>query len=48
MPVRSRWFGLEVEGFGISYLEAAAVGLRVIPGKQGGAPEAVGRTSGPT
>ena len=48
MPVRSRWFGLEVEGFGISYLEAAAVGLRVIPGKEGGAPEAAGRTSGPT
>ncbi len=41
MPVRSRRFGLEVEAFGIAYLEAAACGLRVVGGKAGGAPEAM-------
>lgn len=40
MPVRDRFFGLEVEGYGISYLEAAAVGLTIVPGRHGGAPEA--------
>lgn len=40
MPVRNRFFGLEVEGLGISYLEAAATGLTVVPGRHGGAPEA--------
>lgn len=40
MPVRNRFFGLQVEGLGLSYLEAAACGLRVLPGKHGGAPEA--------
>jgi phosphatidyl-myo-inositol dimannoside synthase len=47
MPVRNRFFGLEVEGLGISYLEAAAVGLTVVPGKHGGAPEAVNKQIGP-
>lgn len=47
MPVRDRFFGLEVEGLGISYLEAAAVGLEVVPGKHGGAPEALGTQIGP-
>jgi phosphatidylinositol alpha-1,6-mannosyltransferase len=41
MPVRSRWLGLEVEGLGIVYLEAAATGLPVLAGGSGGAPETV-------
>jgi phosphatidylinositol alpha-1,6-mannosyltransferase len=41
MPARSRWFGLEVEGLGLVYLEAAASGLPVIAGRSGGAPETV-------
>jgi phosphatidylinositol alpha-1,6-mannosyltransferase len=41
MPSRSRFFGLEVEGLGIVYLEASACGLPVIGGKSGGAPDAV-------
>jgi phosphatidylinositol alpha-1,6-mannosyltransferase len=40
MPVRDRWGGLEVEAFGIVYLEAAACGLVVVPGRSGGAQEA--------
>ncbi len=41
MPCRSRWFGLEQEGFGIVYNEAAAVGLPAIAGRSGGTDEAV-------
>ncbi|MGA1329549.1 MAG: glycosyltransferase family 4 protein [Candidatus Nanopelagicales bacterium] len=41
MPCRTRFFGLDVEGFGIVYLEAAATGLPVIAGNSGGAVEAV-------
>jgi phosphatidylinositol alpha-1,6-mannosyltransferase len=41
MPCRSRWAGLEVEGFGIVFLEAAAAGKAVVAGRSGGAPEAV-------
>ncbi|NHC44865.1 glycosyltransferase family 4 protein [Motilibacter sp. K478] len=41
MPCRSRRAGLEVEGLGMVYLEAAATGLPVIAGDSGGAPEAV-------
>jgi phosphatidyl-myo-inositol dimannoside synthase len=41
MPCRSRKGGLEVEGFGIVFLEAAAVGLPVVAGNSGGAAEAV-------
>ena len=41
MPCRSRWFGLEVEGLGIVFLEAAAHGLPVIAGRSGGAPETI-------
>lgn len=41
MPSRSRFFGLEVEGLGIVYLEASACGLAVIAGSSGGAPDAV-------
>ena len=41
MPSRSRFFGLEVEGLGIVYLEASACGLPVIAGNSGGAPDAI-------
>jgi phosphatidyl-myo-inositol dimannoside synthase len=40
-PCRSRWGGLEVEGFGIVFAEAALAGLPVLAGASGGAPEAV-------
>ena len=41
MPVRSRFFGFEVEGLGIAYLEASACGLPVVVGNSGGATDAV-------
>ncbi len=41
MACRSRWLGLEQEGFGIVFLEAAAAGVPQIAGNSGGAPEAV-------
>jgi phosphatidylinositol alpha-1,6-mannosyltransferase len=41
MPCRSRWGGLEVEGFGIVFLEAAAAGKPSVAGRSGGAAEAV-------
>ena len=41
MPTRTRLFGLEPEALGICYLEAAAVGLPVVAGDSGGAPDAV-------
>jgi phosphatidylinositol alpha-1,6-mannosyltransferase len=41
MPCRTRRGGLDVEGLGIVYLEAAACGLPVVAGTSGGAPEAV-------
>jgi phosphatidylinositol alpha-1,6-mannosyltransferase len=46
MPCRSRWGGLEVEGLGLVFLEAAATGLPVLAGDSGGSPETVipGRT----
>ena len=41
MPCRNRWAGLEQEGFGIVFLEAAAAGVPQIAGDSGGASEAV-------
>jgi phosphatidylinositol alpha-1,6-mannosyltransferase len=41
MPVRSRWLGLEVEGLGLVFLEAAASGLPVLAGDSGGSAETV-------
>lgn len=41
MPCRNRWAGLEQEGFGIVYNEAAAVGLPSVAGRSGGTGEAV-------
>lgn len=41
MLCRDRWAGLEAEGFGIVFLEAAAAGIPAIAGRSGGAHEAV-------
>ena len=41
MACRNRWWGLEQEGFGIVFLEAAAAGVPQVAGDSGGAPEAV-------
>ncbi|MEO9180095.1 MAG: glycosyltransferase family 4 protein [Acidimicrobiales bacterium] len=41
MDCRSRWFGLEQEGFGIVFVEAAATGVPQIAGRSGGSHEAV-------
>jgi phosphatidylinositol alpha-1,6-mannosyltransferase len=46
LACRTRWGGLEQEGFGIVFLEAAAAGVAAVAGRSGGAAEAVvdGRT----
>ncbi len=41
MACRTRWGGLEQEGFGIVFLEAAAAGVVQVAGRSGGAAEAV-------
>lgn len=43
MCCRTRWAGLEQEGFGIVFLEAAAAGVPQVAGRSGGAHEAVQR-----
>ncbi|HEX6312204.1 MAG TPA: glycosyltransferase family 4 protein [Acidimicrobiia bacterium] len=40
-PCRERWGGLEAEGFGIVFLEAAAAGVPAVAGRSGGSHEAV-------
>jgi len=41
MICRNRWLGLEQEGFGIVFLEAAACGVPAVAGRSGGSHEAV-------
>lgn len=41
MACRDRWAGLEAEGFGIVFLEAAACGVPSVAGRSGGSHEAV-------
>jgi phosphatidylinositol alpha-1,6-mannosyltransferase len=41
MTCRNRWLGMEQEGFGIVFLEAAAAGVPQVAGRSGGADEAV-------
>jgi phosphatidylinositol alpha-1,6-mannosyltransferase len=41
MVCRTRWAGLEQEGFGIVFVEAAAAGVAQLAGRSGGAAEAV-------
>jgi phosphatidylinositol alpha-1,6-mannosyltransferase len=41
MLCRDRWVGLEREGFGVVFLEAAAAGIPQLAGDSGGAAEAV-------
>jgi phosphatidylinositol alpha-1,6-mannosyltransferase len=41
MLCRNRWAGLEQEGFGIVFVEAAAAGVPQVAGDSGGAAEAV-------
>lgn len=41
LPVRTRRAGLNPEGLGLVFLEAAACGLAVVAGRSGGAPETV-------
>jgi len=41
MDCRSRWLGLEQEGFGIVFLNAASCGVAAVAGRSGGSHEAV-------
>jgi phosphatidylinositol alpha-1,6-mannosyltransferase len=41
VPCASRWGGLEVEGLGLVFLEAAATGLPVLAGDSGGSTETI-------
>ncbi len=46
MPCRERKGGLEVEAFGIVFIQAQGVGRPVVAGRIGGVPDAVGPDSG--
>jgi phosphatidylinositol alpha-1,6-mannosyltransferase len=41
LPCHDLWQGLQVEGLGLSILEASATGLPVVVGRSGGTPDAV-------
>jgi phosphatidylinositol alpha-1,6-mannosyltransferase len=41
MLCRERWGGLEAEGYGIVFVEAAACGVPVVAGRSGGSHDAV-------
>ncbi|MDB2382348.1 glycosyltransferase family 4 protein, partial [Candidatus Actinomarina sp.] len=41
MPSKSKYFGVEFEGLGLVYLEAASHGLPTLVGTSGGAPETI-------
>lgn len=41
LPCRDVWAGLQVEGLGLSILEASAMGLPVVVGASGGSPDAL-------
>lgn len=41
MACKSRWAGLEFEGLGLVFLEAASSGVPVLVGDSGGSPETV-------
>lgn len=41
MPSKSKYFGIEFEGLGLVYLEAASYGVPVIVGASGGAIETI-------
>lgn len=41
MPCRTRWWGMDVEGLGLVFLEAQACARPVVAGRSGGAPTAL-------
>src|ERR1039458_7960050 len=45
MDCRGRWFGLEQEGFGIVFVEAAACGVAQVAGRSGGSHRSEEHTS---
>jgi phosphatidylinositol alpha-1,6-mannosyltransferase len=41
MPSKSKYFGIEFEGLGLVYLEAASYGIPTLVGASGGSPETI-------